>query len=54
MSAAKKSVVTRDYRVTVIVEEIEAPKLNDAPNSKEFWKSEVEEFLVDSDYTPAG
>jgi hypothetical protein len=31
MSDAKKTTVTRDYRVTVTVEEIEAPKMNDAP-----------------------
>lgn len=52
MSAVKRTVVTRDLRVTVIVEEIAAPKLDDAPNSKEFWKSEVEEFLDEADYTP--
>jgi hypothetical protein len=51
MSTEKKTVTTRDFRVTVIVEEIEAPKINDAPNSKEFWKSEVDEFLDEADYT---
>ena len=51
MSTQKKTVVTRDYRVTVIVEEIEAPKLNDAPNSKEFWKDEVDDFLDEADYS---
>jgi hypothetical protein len=54
MSVAKKTTVTRDYRVTVVVEEIEAPKFTDAPNSKEFWQSEVDEFLEESDYSPAG
>jgi hypothetical protein len=52
MSAEKKVVVTRDYRVTVIVEELKAPKVSDAPNAQEFWKSEVEEFLDEADYTP--
>jgi hypothetical protein len=49
MTIAKKTIV-RDFRVTVTVEEIEAPKMTDAPNSKEFWKSEVDEFLEDADY----
>jgi hypothetical protein len=47
----RKTTVVRDYRVTVIVEEIEAPKIDEAPNSKEFWQSEVEEFLEEADYT---
>jgi len=51
MSAKMKTVVSRDYRVTVTVEEIEAPKLTDAQNSKEFWKSEVDEFIEESDYS---
>jgi hypothetical protein len=45
--------VTRDFRVTVTVEEIEAPKFTDAPNSKGFWKSEVDELLEEADYSPA-
>lgn len=53
MSSEKKVVVTRDFRVTVIVEEIVAPKVSDAPNSQEFWKSEVEEFLDEADYSVA-
>jgi hypothetical protein len=51
MSTQKKTILTRDYRVTVTVEEIEASKPNDAPNSKEFWKSEVDEFIDESDYS---
>lgn len=53
MSGAKKTTVTRNYHVTVIVEEIEAPTFTDAPNSKEFWKREVEDFLEEADYSPA-
>jgi hypothetical protein len=49
MRTGKKTVVSRDFRVTVIVEEIEAPKMADeAPKSDGFWKSEVEEFLEES------
>lgn len=50
----RKTTVVRDYRVTVIVEEIEAPKISEAPKSKEFWQNEVDEFIDESDYSPAG
>ncbi|MGB3490206.1 MAG: hypothetical protein WBA62_19105 [Xanthobacteraceae bacterium] len=46
-----KKVVSRELRVTIIVEEVEAPAMDDAPNSKEYWKSEVEEFIDEADYS---
>lgn len=46
-----RKVVSREFRITVTIEEVETPKQSDAPNSKEFWKSEVEEFIAESDYS---
>jgi hypothetical protein len=37
MSGVSKVVAPRKLRVTVTVEEFDAPKSNDAPNSKELW-----------------
>jgi len=39
MSSVSKVVAPRKLRVTVTVEEFDAPKSNDQPNSKDFWTS---------------
>jgi hypothetical protein len=52
MSGEEKSKVSRKLRVTVTIEEVEAPKLdiaNEAPRGT--WTSEVEEFLDEADYS---
>jgi hypothetical protein len=49
MGSEKK--VTREYRVTVTIEEVEAPKVADIPAEPAGWSQEVAEFLDESDYT---
>ena len=44
MSRVSKVVAPRKSRVTVTVEEFDSPKLNDPPNSNEFWTN-VGRFL---------
>jgi hypothetical protein len=51
MSSAKK--VTREYRVTVTVEEVEAPKVADVPAAPEKpFSREAEDFIDEADYSP--
>lgn len=49
MGTQKK--LTREYRVTVTVEEVEAPKVADIPAEPAAWSQEAAEFLDESDYT---
>jgi hypothetical protein len=49
VSESKK--VTREFRVTVTVEEVEAPKVADIPVEPADWSQEADEFLDESDYT---
>jgi hypothetical protein len=47
-----KSVVSREFRVTITVEEVEGPNLNDVPSASEKpLSNEAEEFVDESDYT---
>jgi hypothetical protein len=40
----------RTFRLTVVVEEVTPPKeTDDAPNSKAFWREELEEFFDEGD-----
>ena len=49
MATEKK--VTREYRVTVTVEEVEVPKVADIPAEPAPWSEETDEFLDEADYT---
>jgi hypothetical protein len=52
MSIEKKT-VTREYRVTVTVEEVEAPKVAEIPAApKQPFSDEAAEFLEEADYSP--
>ncbi|HEX7882430.1 MAG TPA: hypothetical protein VF499_06815 [Afipia sp.] len=47
--------VTREYRIVITVEEIEAPKLDNASAAEQSdWGTEVEEFLDEGDYSKGG
>jgi hypothetical protein len=47
-----KSVVSREFRVTITVEEVEAPKVGDVPPSpEEPFSRDAEEFFDEGDYS---
>lgn len=48
----EKKKVTREFRVTVTVEEIDAPKVADMP-AEEPFSDEAAEFVDESDYSTA-
>lgn len=52
MPVEKKRIVSREFRVTVTVEEIKAPNVADVPEApKHPWTSEAEDFLDEADYS---
>ena len=51
--ATEKEKVTREFRVTVTVEEVVAPKVADFPAEPERpFSREAEEFIDEADYSP--
>lgn len=50
MSGEKQRKFSREFRVTVTVEELKAPKVADVSVPDE-WSSETEEFLEEADYS---
>jgi hypothetical protein len=52
LMGTEKKKVTREFRVTVTVEEIDAPKVADMP-AEEPFSDEAAEFVDESDYSTA-
>ena len=53
LMATDKKKVSREFRVTVTVEEVDAPKVADVPAAPEHpFSDEAAEFVEESDYSP--
>jgi hypothetical protein len=50
MSREKKK-MSREFRVIITVEEVEAPKVAETSVEDDNWSKEAAEFLDESDYT---
>ena len=52
MRRVGKKVVSREFRVTIAVEEVEAPKAADSQQDLQPLSQEAQEFLDEEDYSP--
>lgn len=42
--------LTREFKVTVVIEEVAAPSIAETPSTTEDWSAETEEFFDEGDY----
>jgi hypothetical protein len=54
MNIGKKRVASREFRVTITVEEVEVPKVADIPDESETFSAEAEDFIEEAGYSRGG